>query len=330
MSRGRVIRHAALLGVVVIGTLCVAACGKRGAAGSAPQATEAVDAAPSAVAQVAAPTVNLAGLVIGIPHLGGVSGRVVMEGAIGKAEVALYEYELRTNTPGRQVGMALSEPNGDFAIKYLLQEPTAFLKLEARNIEYRSPNDSVVRRVAALSSIINGLPARADVRVVVSPFTNVVFERFRYLVRSGADAQIAYLSAVGETLEAGKGTGWALVRSPMVIEEARQESSTRSFALAWEEIIRFERLSSSSFYAGMADDYADGTWNGANGDGQKVAVESDGRGRLAVSEQFFAGELRPALERYEFCQRPDLRRDDPQRVAFRCATPAATPPATSR
>jgi len=317
--------------LLLLALAAVSGCSKRGATSppSAKASEQQLGEAASPALVTVTPTLNVAGLVVGLPQLGSVSGRVMMEGAIGKAEIALYEFDLSTNTSGRQIGLALSEPNGDFHIKYLLQQPTTFLQLEARNVEYRSPNDGVIRRVASLSSVIDGLPGRSEVRVVVSPVTNVVFARFRFLVRSGMEASIAYLSAVSETLSPNKGTGWALESSPMIVHESKQETSMRAYALAWEEVIRFEKLSASSFYEGMADDYEDGTWNAVDGEGEKIAVESDGRGRVTVPEQFYTGDLARALQRYQLCQRPDLARDDPQRLSFRCATPAALAAASS-
>jgi len=275
-------------------------------------------AAP-AVAEVVAPRPE-SGLIPGVSANGVVEGRVYLGGTIVRGEVGLLRYDLETDTVGQQVGMALVEPNGDFSIPYLLQAPASFLVLEARGVQYQSPaSGGAGRGIEVLHGIINGLPAQAGARVAISPVTNVVYSRFRWLVKNGAMTPSAALEmAVSEVAEPDKGTGWGL-KEPLVIS-AGDDGKLLGYARGWEETIRFDHLMAGSYYVALADDFEDGILNGVDADKKPVSViVAGGKGRAPVSSGYFTRNFSAAYARYLLCERADVRRDDPARLEARCA-----------
>ena len=303
--------------------LLLAACGKSGAGVAAPTSASPVPPRKAAVAPPA-PAVELndaTGLLVGFPRIAVVNGRVFVgeKAVMNKAEVLLAAYDLSTNTTGKLLGMAVTDPNGEFTIQFSTYEKFEFVKIEVRAIEYRAEADKQQQQqhVATLAAIINGLPATADARVAVSPVTNAIFSRFRHLSRNGEAASVAFEMAVSETRMERGGAGWAFPTSPVEVSSEEGDERLDSYLAAWEEGARYERLGINAYYGAMARDFEDGKFDGRDGSGEAVTL---GRVRdlVKIPKTFFTSDVVAAYRRYKLCQRLDLPRNGADRRTARC------------
>ena len=263
------------------------------------------------------------GLLVGFPRIAVIKGRVFLGNKIvmNKTEVLLAAYDEATNTTGKPLGLAVTEPNGEFTIQFSTHEKFEFAKIEVRSIEYSTePNrpEKPKQRIAALAAVINGLPATADARIAVSPATNAIFSRFRFLSRNGEDASVAFETAVSETRMERGGAGWAFPTSPVEISNEDGDERLDSFVAAWEEGARYERLGLDAYYGAMARDFEDGKFDGRDGAGEPVTVRRE-RDLIKIPKTFFTSDVVAAYRRVKLCQRTDLPRNGADRQIARCS-----------
>lgn len=307
--------HAALFGCLMV-AMIVSGCNDSSSDIPAPVS---VTHAPEKQAQVAAPVLSNEGLIRQIPLSGVIKGRVYMGGgAIGKSDVMLSEYDLHTRTTGLPLGMAVTDTDGNFSIHYMLKAPVRFLKLEARAVDYLGAADGKTKRhVDVLNAIFNGIVKSDDMRMAITPFTNVVYFRFRALCGQDEDPDAAFSQAVLETMTKGHGTSWGLPFSP-VMTTAHGDDPGKLFHAAWDEAIRFERISADDYFTTMARDFSDGKFDGREGqEPLMIAQESITKSRRISVDQFTEKFIR-AAQRYQLCADKSRKRDDHQRISANC------------
>lgn len=293
-------------------------------AGVAIQAASSPASASSSAAPVGAFVTPETGLLRGIPQQFDVHGRVFMGKApVQKAEVLIAAYDLATATTGEPLGMALTDENGFFRIKYVLSpaEKFDFLKIEARGVKYVGDADGMEKGLSMLGSIVNGFPAGDGSALMVSPVTDALFARFRRLVAMGVEPHTALRQAALDISGNGGGSAFGLKTSPLLTPVTGDEQ-TAAYMSAWDEAIRFERIYPDSYFLGMSRDFEDGIFNAIDGDGKKVEVIiHDGvPKKYKIPQNYYTSLVAQAAERYAVCQNKSLDYFDQRRISAKCVT----------